>query len=73
MAGFHASGAGNTSGALTGLTLLFLAAPAALNLLGVALLIGYPLTSGRHAEIRAALEQDANFKRRHPALDRAGP
>jgi GPH family glycoside/pentoside/hexuronide:cation symporter len=57
LAGFHPSGGGNSAEALTGLALLFLAAPAALNLLGAGLLAGYPLTAARHAEIRAVLDR----------------
>ncbi|HUO20888.1 MAG TPA: MFS transporter [Caulobacteraceae bacterium] len=57
IAGFHPSGGGNSGGALMGLSLLFLAAPAALNLAGAALLLDYPLTATRHAQIRAALDR----------------
>ena len=57
LAGFHARGAHNAGGALTGLVLLFLAGPAALNLVGAALLINYPLTAARFEEIRASLAQ----------------
>lgn len=57
LVGFSAQGAHNTTSALTGLALLFLAAPAALNLVGAALLIDYPLTSARFDEIRAGLAQ----------------
>ena len=57
LAGFKPAGAHNTPGALMGLALLFLVAPAVLNLMGAALLLGYPLTVGRYAEIRAALDR----------------
>jgi Na+/melibiose symporter-like transporter len=57
LAGFSAQSAHNTPSALTGLALLFLAGPAALNLVGAALLINYPLTSARFDEIRAGLAQ----------------
>jgi Na+/melibiose symporter-like transporter len=56
LAGFHPSGVGETPAALAGLSLLFLAAPAALNLMGAAMLVGYPLTAARHAQIRAGLD-----------------
>jgi Na+/melibiose symporter-like transporter len=56
LAGFDARGGHNTPGGLMGLTLLFLAGPAVLNLVGAALLINYPLTAARFAEIRAALD-----------------
>ncbi len=55
MAGFNAQSAHNAPDALAGLALLFLAGPAALNLVGAALLINYPLTAARFVEIRAAL------------------
>ena len=58
MAGFRADSAANSQAALGGLSLMFLAGPALLNVMGAALLIGYPLTADRHAEIRAALEHD---------------
>ena len=57
LAGFKPAGAHNTPGALMGLALLFLVVPAALNLMGAALLLGYPLTVGRYAEIRSALDR----------------
>jgi Na+/melibiose symporter-like transporter len=57
LAGFHAQGPNNGAGALTGLVLLFLAGPAVLNLVGAALLINYPITAARFAEIRAGLAQ----------------
>jgi GPH family glycoside/pentoside/hexuronide:cation symporter len=56
LAGFSTTGAHNTPEALAGLSILFLAGPALLNLVAAAMLAGYPLTLGRHAEIRAALE-----------------
>ena len=56
MAGFRADSLSNGPGALLGLTFLFLAGPAVLNVMGAAVLIGYPLTADRHAEIRAALD-----------------
>jgi Na+/melibiose symporter-like transporter len=55
MAGFQAKAEHNSNAALTGMTLLFLVAPAALNLVAAGVLVGYPLTMTRHAEIRAAL------------------
>ncbi|HVY32812.1 MAG TPA: MFS transporter, partial [Caulobacteraceae bacterium] len=57
MAGFDAQSTHNAPVALAGLALLFLAGPAVLNLAGAALLINYPLTAARFAEIRAALAQ----------------
>lgn len=57
LAGFHAQSQHNEAGALAGLAVLFLAVPAALNLVGAALLVNYPLTAARYDQIRAALDQ----------------
>lgn len=59
-AGFDARSAHNAPGALAGLALLFLAGPAILNLAGAALLVNYPLTAARFAEIRAAIAQSGS-------------
>jgi Na+/melibiose symporter-like transporter len=56
-AGFKATGERNSPQALAGLELLFLALPGALNILAALLLVRYPLTRQRHAEIREALER----------------
>ena len=56
MAGFAADRPYNPPGARLGLAILFLAAPAALNLVAALILRGYPLTEAKHAEIRAALD-----------------
>ncbi len=60
MAGFDARSAHNAPGALVGLAFLFLAGPAILNLAGAALLVNYPLTAARFAEIRTALAQSGS-------------
>jgi Na+/melibiose symporter-like transporter len=57
LAGFKASAAQNGPAALAGLSLLFLGAPALLNLMAAALLWGYPITKARHDEIRARLDE----------------
>jgi Na+/melibiose symporter-like transporter len=57
LVGFQPAGGHNAPGALIGLALLFLAFPAALNLMGAGLLLGYPLTAGRYAQIRLALDR----------------
>lgn len=56
-AGFDPTyGAENTSAALLGLYICFAGAPIALYTIGAAMMFRYPITSARHAEIKAALE-----------------
>jgi Na+/melibiose symporter-like transporter len=56
-AGYVASkGVHNTSGALRGLALLFIAGPIGFVMLGAACMIGWRMTASRHAEVRAALD-----------------
>jgi glycoside/pentoside/hexuronide:cation symporter, GPH family len=51
-----AAGRHNTPEALFGLTMVFVGGPTALSSLSALLMIGYPLTAKRHAQIREALE-----------------
>jgi GPH family glycoside/pentoside/hexuronide:cation symporter len=53
------TGAANPPSAILGLELLFLGVPALLSLLAVPVILRYPLTAARHAEIRAALDARA--------------
>lgn len=55
MVGFNAQAATGASG-LLGLQIMFLVAPAALSLLAGLIIMNYPLTAARHAEIREGLE-----------------
>ena len=52
--GFDPKGSGVDTG-LQGLAILFAAAPAAMSIAASVIVWGFPLTSERHAEIRAAL------------------
>lgn len=54
-----APGAHNPPDALLGLQLLFVGLPALLSLLAVPVIMGYPITAGRHNEIRRALDARA--------------
>lgn len=56
MVGFDAKTPGSQSG-LTGLQVIFIGAPVVLSLVASWILLGYPLTAERHAEIRARLEE----------------
>ncbi len=53
--GFDAQGKSDPQAGLMGLTLLFAGGPALLGLLSTWVMMGYPLDSKRHAEIREAL------------------
>jgi Na+/melibiose symporter-like transporter len=53
--GFKASAAHNPPQALAGLQAVFVGGPAVLAMLAAAVILGYRLDAGRHAEIRAAL------------------
>ena len=53
--GFKASAAHNPPAALAGLQAVFVGGPAVLALLAGAVILGYRLDAGRHAQIRAAL------------------
>lgn len=55
LVGFDAKAVGPDSG-LAGLSVMFIAAPVALALLGGWAILGYPLNAKRHAEIRAGLD-----------------
>jgi Na+/melibiose symporter-like transporter len=52
---FSAQAAHNPAAALAGLQLVFVGGPSVLCLLAAAVILGYRLDAGRHAEIRAAL------------------
>ncbi|CAN5355897.1 MFS transporter [soil metagenome] len=52
-----ALGAGNTSGALTGVAIVYGGLPILCALVALCTMIGYPLTGKRHAEIRAGLAE----------------
>ena len=54
MIGFDAKTGGASAG-LAGLTVLFTLVPALLSLAAAAIVMGFPLTAERHAEIRDAL------------------
>jgi GPH family glycoside/pentoside/hexuronide:cation symporter len=54
--GFDAKGTGITT-ASAGLSAMFTVAPAGLSLLASAIILGFPITSQRHAEIRRALDE----------------
>lgn len=56
MAGFNAQAAGDAAG-LAGLQAIFVATPILVSLAASWLLLGYPLTAERHAEIRARLDE----------------
>jgi Na+/melibiose symporter-like transporter len=55
--GFNPTAAGNSAEALTGLQLLFIGLPSLLAVLAALVVLRYPLTQARHAEIRAELER----------------
>jgi Na+/melibiose symporter-like transporter len=55
--GFDPKAAGNSAEALTGLQLLFIGLPSLLAVLAAFVVLRYPLTAARHAEIRAELER----------------
>ena len=72
--GFDAS-AGQENGefALTGILLLGGAVPGALYLLGAVLIYFYPLTAGRHEEIRQMLEARSMETAAEPAIEMSDP
>jgi GPH family glycoside/pentoside/hexuronide:cation symporter len=54
--GFDPNSAGNGPGALMGLQLLFIGLPCLLSALAAVVILRYPLTADRHAQIRAELD-----------------
>jgi Na+/melibiose symporter-like transporter len=54
-----AEGATNSAAAMQGLAMIYIVPPSVLAVLGALVLVGYPLTAKRHAEIRSELDQRA--------------